>query len=74
MAETGRFGRQVRVILPPGAMLGLEGSQKILANALNRAGCQGCFSGIDISFVQEANFVADVKTFEVRPAAEGLGG
>ena len=58
--------RPIVVALPAGQMT-LEQSQAVLADVLNRLNCGGCYSGRDISFVNEIDYF-------VTPEGNVLGG
>ncbi|MGH9077816.1 MAG: hypothetical protein ACRDY0_10265 [Acidimicrobiales bacterium] len=58
--------RRIKVSLPARAF-NLEESLEILRNVLGKAGCGACYSGLEISFVNEVELV-------VRPSGEVVGG
>lgn len=47
------------VVRLPAKEFNLEQSQDILARALTRGGCTGCYSGIDVSFIHEVELVVN---------------
>lgn len=57
--------RSIVVKLPP-TPFNIDQTFKILQSVLNQAGCGGCYSGWDISFVHETEFIVNVDG-SVRP-------
>lgn len=57
--------RRVVVRLPP-TPLNIDQAMKVVASVLGQAGCQGCFSGLDLVFTYENEFIVNVDG-AVRP-------
>jgi len=51
--------RKIVVRLPPTGF-NIDQTFKILGSVLGQAGCGGCYSGWDISFVHETEFIVNV--------------
>lgn len=58
--------RTVTVTLPREVAFDLKKIQKIQETLVGRLGHPGCYSGFDILFRQELEFIADAKTLELR--------
>jgi hypothetical protein len=54
------------VVRLPGTPFNIDETLRILQNVLGQAGCGGCYSGWDISFVHETEFIVNAKA-EVQP-------
>jgi hypothetical protein len=48
------------VVRLPGSPFSIDQAFKIVGTVLGQAGCGGCFSGWDISFVHETEFIVNV--------------
>ncbi len=57
--------RPIVVRLPP-TTLNIDQSFKVLQNVLNLAGCGGCYSGFDITFIHELEYFVNANG-EVQP-------
>jgi hypothetical protein len=60
--------RTVTVTIPREIAFDLKKIQRIQETLVGRLGHPGCYSGFDILFRQEVEFIADAKTLELRSA------
>ena len=56
----------VTISIPPRGVDNLEAVQKVVANALGRLGCGGCFSGFDIRLTQIRSLIVDPRSLDVK--------
>jgi len=49
------------VVRLPGSPFNIDQTIRILETVLGQAGCGGCYSGWDISFIHETEFIVDAK-------------
>ncbi|MEA3039554.1 MAG: hypothetical protein QOE79_2067 [Sphingomonadales bacterium] len=66
MATAHSAPRAVTVVLPHGNIGSIDHVHRIVASALGKLGCGGCFSGFDIRF-SPGDLVVNPKTFDVGP-------
>lgn len=63
-------GKVVTVTLPREVAFDLKKIQKIQEELVARLGHAGCYSGFDILFRQESDYLVDRKTMELHPVVE----
>jgi hypothetical protein len=61
--------RTITVVIPREVGFDLKKIQRIQEVLVGRLGHPGCYSGFDILFQQEVEFIADAKTLELTPIA-----
>lgn len=54
------LSRKITVRLPP-TPLNISQSLRVVESVLGQAGCQGCFSGLDLVFTYENEFIVNGK-------------
>jgi hypothetical protein len=61
--------KTITVVIPREVGYDLKKIQRIQESLVGRLGHPGCYSGFDILFRQEVEFIADAKTLELSPLA-----
>lgn len=64
-AKSNVAARPVTVVVPNKGVDNLAAVQKVVANTLNRLGCGGCLSGLDIRFRHLGDLTVNPKTLEL---------
>ncbi|HWF81758.1 MAG TPA: hypothetical protein VN695_14350 [Streptosporangiaceae bacterium] len=54
------LSRKIVVRLPP-TPLNIDQAIRVMESVLGQAGCQGCFSGLDLVFTYENEFIVNAK-------------
>jgi hypothetical protein len=49
------------VVRLPAKPLNIDQAMNVVQNVLNQSGCQGCFSGLDLIFTYENEFIVNAK-------------
>jgi hypothetical protein len=62
----------IRVTLPISVAYDLEKFQKALANIAQLVGCNGCTSGVDVTFLTAREFVVDPASLQATEAVTEL--
>ena len=60
-----RSGNTVRVTLPINVANDIKQVQKVVASLATKLGHTGCFSGFDIFFQQEVEYVVNAHSLEI---------
>jgi hypothetical protein len=66
-------GRIVTVTVPREVAFDLKKIQKIQEEVVTRLGHSGCYSGFDVLFRMEQDYIVDRKSFELHPVAVQIG-
>ena len=71
--QLGMHGRTVTITVPREVAFDLKKIQKIQEEVVTRLGHTGCYSGFDILFKQEQDFIVDRKTLALHPIVAEIG-